>query len=154
VKTIALLPAIIVVLLSACGNSAQWPPAPAVTHLGEDSCSACKMIISQEKYGAQLHQQGKKLEVFDDYGCLLTRTSSGESAERVIYVRSAEDGSWIHESQAFYVVSKQISTPMGYGIAAFATKESASAFSSGLNDSRTYSQSELIPAVQSILNAR
>ncbi|MCI0605847.1 hypothetical protein L0156_22910, partial [bacterium] len=57
VKKIALVPLLFVVLLSACGNSVQWPPKPAGVHLGEDSCAACKMIISQENYGAQLHQR-------------------------------------------------------------------------------------------------
>ncbi|MCI0414454.1 nitrous oxide reductase accessory protein NosL [bacterium] len=94
------------------------------------------------------------MELFDDYGCLLTRRPAVDSDSRVIFVRSAEDGSWLLESQASYVVSKQISSPMGYGIVAFAAKESASQFASGLDDSKIYSISELIPAAQTILSKR
>lgn len=141
------------IALSACGNAQQWPPKPASIHLGEDSCAECKMIISEERYGAQLYERGKPVQVFDDYGCLLIRRSTFDSNQRVIYVRSFEDASWLREEQAFYVVSKNISSPMGYGIAAFAAKQSAARFAQGLGDSEIYSLSELIPVAEKIVRA-
>lgn len=152
-KKTLVVPLMIFVCFIACGNSPkEWPPKPAIIHLGEHSCAACRMIISQENYGAQLHQRGKPVELFDDYGCLLKYRPTGDS-DLYVYVRSAEDGSWIPENQLSYVVSKHISSPMGYGIVAFATREAASRFASGLDDSKIYSISELIPAAQTILNA-
>ena len=142
-----------VIVLFACGSSQSWPPKPAAIHLGEESCAACRMIISEERYGAQLHERGKPVQLYDDYGCLLTRRSIGDSNRRVIYVRSFENGNWLAEHQAFYVVSKEILSPMAYGVAAFATRESAAEFARGLGDSEIYSISELIPAAETILGA-
>jgi copper chaperone NosL len=134
---------LIPILLSACGSASEWPPKPAAVHLGEDSCAACKMIISEERYGAQLHQPGKPVQRFDDFGCLLAQNYPS-TGKHVIYVRSSEDGSWLVDDQAVFVVSKQISSPMGYGISAFATKESASKYAEQFGDSKIYSITELV----------
>ena len=72
----------LVILLSACAHSEEWPPKPAVVHLGEDVCATCRMIISEERYGAQLHQKGKPVEFFDDYGCLLIRKKPAGAGAR------------------------------------------------------------------------
>lgn len=143
---------LLLIVLSAC-TSSQWPPEPSQVHLGEDSCSECRMIISDERYGAQLFDRGKPVDLFDDYGCLLSRRGVSDSSERVVYVRSLEDASWIREDQAFYVVSKQISSPMGYGIAAFAANESAARFAQGVDDSEIYSFSGLVSVAEKIVHA-
>lgn len=143
--------------LVACkGSSQSWPPHPAEIQLGESVCAACKMIISEERYGAQLHYEHvKPVQLFDDYGCLLKSENTGGEPEgrRMVFVRSFQDGEWIPQDQAAYVVSKEISSPMGYGIAAFASEESATTFAKGLAVAQVYSSPQLMAAADQILHS-
>jgi copper chaperone NosL len=151
-KNIAFL-LLFLVALSACKRSEEWPPAPVKIQLGETFCAQCKMIVSDERYGAQLFERGKPVEVFDDYGCFLMRRGANDSNQRVAYVRSFEDTKWVREEQALFVVSKNISSPMGYGIAAFPEKDAAARFAQTMDDSKIYSLLELIPAAEKIVRA-
>jgi copper chaperone NosL len=148
-----LLVCLFVVGLFACSKTQTWPPKPAEVHAGEDSCATCGMIISDEHYGAQLFERNQPVKLFDDYGCLLKRRNRGISNQHLIYVRSFENGKWLPEEQAFFVVSKKISSPMGYGVAAFPEKQSAANFAQKLSDSNIYVLSEIISAAQQIVNA-
>jgi copper chaperone NosL len=134
----------ILIFLSACTNSQGWPPKPANIHLGKDSCAKCKMIISQTQYGGQIQEKDQPAEFFDDLGCLLAQRSRGNSTTRIIYVRSFPNGNWLKEDQAFYAVSKEIMSPMGYGIVAFSTKESAENYAKQFRDSKIYTINELV----------
>ena len=85
-------------LVFGCKGSPQiWPPKPAEIHPGEDVCSACKMIITEERHGAQFHERNKAVRVYDDYGCLLKSTNETNSHDVAVYVRSFEDGGWLRQ---------------------------------------------------------
>ena len=114
------------IVVSSCGNAPEGPHEAVQIHLGEDVCSACGMIISDDRFGAQQHSKGQSPALFDDLGCLL-KESSPKSMDS-IFVRSFENSSWILASGAFAVVSKEIHSPMGYGIATFPTEQAARAY--------------------------
>ena len=44
------------------------------------------------------------------------------------YVQDLNTHAWVALEKAYYVVSKEVPTPMGYGIHAFASKAAASSF--------------------------
>jgi copper chaperone NosL len=113
-------------VISSCGNDPEGSPKAVQIHLGEDVCSACGMIISDDRFGAQQHSKGQSPALFDDLGCLL-KESSPKSVES-IFVRSFENSSWIPASGAFAVKSKEIHSPMGYGIATFPTERAAQTY--------------------------
>jgi copper chaperone NosL len=137
-----LIAVFVLVMIGCKASSFHWPPEPAEIHLGEDTCSACKMIISEERFGAQLHVRNEAVLIYDDYGCLLKSTNATSSGDAVVYVRSFEDGSWLKVEQAIFVISKEISSPMGYGIAAFAARKSAEEFAGRLKISKIYDGSD------------
>ena len=109
-------------VLFACRDHSAGSRQPVTVHLGEDSCSTCGMIISDEHYGAQQVQEKNPAALFDDLGCLLKESSSERTN---IFVRSFENGDWIPAENAFAVQSNQIHSPMGYGISTFETEKEA-----------------------------
>ncbi len=112
-----------------CTRKPGWPPAPAKLHLGEDACASCRMIISDARFGAQLHQRGAAPQQFDDLGCLLdvVPRQAGPIDPVGVFVRSYPDGAWLRGDHAQVVHIPGLDAPMGSGLAAFATPEEAAA---------------------------
>jgi copper chaperone NosL len=124
-------PAVLVLLVAAgalcgCRRERPWPPSPVTIHFGEDACAECKMIISDERHAAELQTRTDEPLLFDDLGCLLKRAASMSPDPSGVFARTA-DGKWLDGRQAWVVHSREISSPMGYGLATFATRESAEA---------------------------
>ena len=98
---------------------------PQQIYYGEDVCARCKMIISEEGFSSQFTLPGGEVRKFDDLGCMIHYVSHGEPGEverneiKSYYVRDYSSGEWIDGASAYYVGSKNITTPMGYGIIAF-----------------------------------
>jgi len=112
---------------AACSRKPSWPPAAAAVHLGEDACGSCRMIISDERFGAQLHQRGGPVVQFDDLGCLLRALPPGGVDPVAIFVRGYPGGAWLRGDRAHVVRAHGFDAPMGSELAAFATREEAAA---------------------------
>ena len=114
---------------TACRENSAWPPTHAAPmELGEDACANCRMIISDQRYGAELLDRSGKAELYDDLGCLLGRTirpGARAADPEAIFVRSFPDGKWIRGDRAFVVHARGLSSPMGHGYAAFESLEAA-----------------------------
>jgi copper chaperone NosL len=95
-------------------------------HFGEDACAECKMIISDETFAAELQTRTEEPLLFDDLGCLLKRAASTSPDPSGVFARTA-GGNWLDGQHAWIAHSRAISSPMGYGLAAFPTRESAEA---------------------------
>ncbi|MGH9857715.1 MAG: nitrous oxide reductase accessory protein NosL [Acidobacteriota bacterium] len=126
----------------ACGNDPGGSPKAVQLHMGEDVCSACGMIISNDRFGAQQYREGQSPALFDDLGCLI-KESSPKNLDH-IFVRSFEDSSWILASSAFAIVSKEIHSPMGYGIAAFPTEKAAQTYAARFQGARVHEIESLL----------
>lgn len=122
---------IVLTMVSACarGETAATPP---VIRYGEDLCTECNMIINDVRYAA-----GYAVEIapgryeslaFDDIGDLLVHMAKHPEHTIVAwYVHDYTTEEWLDATTAYYVVSEQIHTPMGHGIAAHATEAAAAA---------------------------
>ncbi len=112
-----------------CTRKPGWPPAPAKLHLGEDACASCRMIISDARFGAQLHRRDAAPMQFDDLGCLLEVVAGqpGPIDPVGVFVRSYPDGAWLRGDHVQVVKATGLDAPMGSGMAAFATPEQAAA---------------------------
>lgn len=130
-------------LIVGCRENSQGLPHPVEVHLGEDVCSACGMIISDERFGAQLQQDDKDTTFYDDLGCLI-RAAPEQAKDQIIFLRSFENGGWVRSDQAFAVLSNDIHSPMGYGIATFATEQAARSYASGFQGSSVHEVSALM----------
>jgi len=120
-----LLLAVLVVTLGGAGCGGGEPqPVPLV--LDEDACSYCRMAISQREFAAEAVTPGGRVERFDDIGCLLDWRREQEVPEdTAFFVIDFTTGEWLDAADAAYLRSRAMPTPMGSGLAAFATPEAA-----------------------------
>jgi copper chaperone NosL len=113
-------------LLTGCG-AADGPQPPAIL-FGVHECEECRMIISDERYAAGLaiDDEGRfRSLAFDDIGCMLMHERAHDS-QRVAarYARDATTGEWLAAETAAYLFSPRLQTPMAFGVAAGASRES------------------------------
>jgi hypothetical protein len=83
------------------------------------------MLISSDANAAQSRAEGQATRFFDDIGCLATEPAA-QSDTTSRYVRLAS-GAWSTAGGAWFARSATATTPMDYGILAFATAEEARA---------------------------
>lgn len=119
-------------LVVGCGASSD-PFAPPAIVYGEDVCDACGMIISDERFAAATIVAGPDGEPeprrFDDVGEMFEyHADHPELAVERWYVHDHASLAWIPADRATFVRAKSLSTPMGFGVAAFADRAAAEAF--------------------------
>lgn len=108
---------------AACGSG---EPRPVPLVLDEDACSFCRMAISQRELAAEAVTRGGRVERFDDIGCLLDWRHEHEVPDgTAFFVVDFETGDWLDATEAVYLRSRAIPTPMGSGLLAFASREAA-----------------------------
>lgn len=106
---------------------------PAETDFQGDRCAECNMVVNNKSYAAQIVGSDKPL-FFDDIGCLVQHERQGKIQPEAVharFVRTAIGTSWIAVEKAVWVMTKDVRTPMGYGLHAFADKAAAEAFVQG-----------------------
>jgi copper chaperone NosL len=109
-------------LMLACSSE----PEPIV--YGTDACHTCKMTLMDKKFGAELVTQKGKVYKFDDVNCMLNFYNDTENnAEQFKYklvVDFSQPEKLITASDAFFLKSDEIKSPMASEIAAFESKDS------------------------------
>lgn len=121
---------ILSVALWGCGpaDTAIHPPEIAY---GQDVSEGCGMIISDPAYAAASVLKDGTSYKFDDVGDMLKYHF--ERPDRTVaeyFVHDYQTQAWLTADQAVFVQSDSLVSPMGYGLAAFATREAAEAFAS------------------------
>ena len=103
--------------------------APPDIRYGEDVCAACNMIISDPHFAAgyavELKPGRYDSLAFDDIGDMLSHQAATEQPIVAWYVHDYATEGWLDATAAHYVVSPEIATPMGHGVAAFASAQAA-----------------------------
>lgn len=113
---------LLALMLAGC-DTVERGPIPIA--YGQDTCDACRMIISEAPHAAQM-RLAEKVEMFDDIGCLIERMSKA-AAPIELWVTDQKTGQWIDARSAHFSQSETFKTPMASGIAAFARKSDADA---------------------------
>lgn len=137
VKVSIFLLLMLVLLVGACAEG-QTAVEPPVIRYGEDRCAECGMIISDIRFAAgYLHEVGTGRYVsviFDDIGDMLHHADNNPTHRiEAWYVHDYADETWLDATTALYVVSQEIHTPMGHGIAAHGDREAAAALAAATN---------------------
>ena len=109
-------------LMSACAANAGGPPEIQVDR---SSCSHCTMLISEARYAAAYHLEGKETRIFDDIGCLLDALKKEGNTPSRFWFMDANAARWIDGERAVFVRSEEIRTPMSGGITAYADQGAA-----------------------------
>jgi copper chaperone NosL len=111
-----------VLLLLSCG-SGEAPPATLDT--ANETCSFCRMPVSDPRLAAQIAAPGEEPAFFDDIGCLRDFLRGRRSSPGAIaYVVDRRTGSWVRSADAVYSRCPSIETPMGSHLVAHADASS------------------------------
>lgn len=116
--------AVLLVLLAGCAGNAGGPP---VVHWGTDECSDCHMIVSDRRSAAVARSTAGEEARFDDLGCLRRWLAGRDTVEWRIWAHDAGGAGWLPATEAWYEQAAGVSTPMGSGLRAWASREAADA---------------------------
>jgi copper chaperone NosL len=106
---------------------------PPSFRLGEESCAQCRMIISDERFAAALASEAGEPLKFDDVGCLVLHEQGLRRSGTTLWVHEYLGSAWVKADDVWFVHSRRIASPMGYGLGAVAQGHRAGA---GEEDSR------------------
>ena len=130
---------LILLALVGCGDRALRPePVP----VGQVACSRCGMLVSRGDQSAEWIAEGEEPRFYDDVGCLATDpwSAPGRNARFVHVGRT-----WAPPETSFFARPSNASTPMGYGVAAFATRKEAA---SRDREGRAWTWQELVRSLR------
>lgn len=120
-----LVPFILLMLLvTSCASGASIDEPPEIIY-GEDECDRCRMIISDARYAAAYMTEDGQARRFDDIGGMILHHMENEEDVHLFWVHDFESEVWVKADEAHYVMSNALETPMGFGIAAFNSREEA-----------------------------
>lgn len=105
---------------------------PQPISFGKDACHFCKMVISDQRFGAEVITNKNKIYKFDDVHCVISFMKSGTvpSTEiaSVYLVDFSEKGKLVKAEESFLLQAEQLRSPMGGNVAAFTVADSMKKF--------------------------
>lgn len=145
-RPIARLGFILALALSIVGCAAQGGIRPPDIAYGQDVSVGCGMIISDPAFAAGSVLEDGEVLKFDDVGDMLKYHFERPDREVAEYfVHDYKTDAWLTANDAVFVQTDSLVSPMGYGVAAFATRAAAEAFAADrsgevwtLNDLKLY----------------
>jgi copper chaperone NosL len=99
---------------------------PQPIKVGSDACHFCKMIISDNRFGAEILTQKGKVYKFDYIACLLDFSKAQkQSLDKAGYyfVEFEAKHDLLKSSESFLLKSDELKSPMNGNIAAFSSKQ-------------------------------
>ena len=112
--------------LMACGGAQSNNEPPEILY-GQDVCSNCNMIISEENFASAYWTADGEARRFDDMGEMLMYMQSNPEERTSTWVHDVNTAEWLQAEDAWIVMNAGLMTPMGTGIAAAANEEDARA---------------------------
>lgn len=116
----------ILLIGAALGCSRSSPSAEQGIRYGFDSCSYCKMTISESTWASVAVGPNGDQVRFDDLGCLASYLEANPGAWRV-RVHTVDTDAWMDVSEVWFSRRPDRITPMGSGWSAYATRSAAGA---------------------------
>jgi copper chaperone NosL len=101
--------------------------SPQPINYGKDACHYCTMTIVDHQHAAQIVTNTGKAYKFDAIECMLNYLKENMDINPELYLVNdfMNPGQLIDATKATYLISKNISSPMGEYLSAFQTKEAA-----------------------------
>jgi copper chaperone NosL len=117
---------IILLLIVSCGGE------PEPINYGHDECEYCKMLITDNKYGAELITEKGKIYKYDSIECLvnyaLVENLIGNNKVTMLVDDFSNLGKFTDARTAFYLHNDEFRSPMGLNVMAFSAEEKRSNF--------------------------
>jgi nitrous oxide reductase accessory protein NosL len=118
--TWATLTIAVLVSFGACSSGA--PPKPVEIAEG-DTCTFCKKPIADTRFAAEFVTKDGFVRKFDDIGCMIEHSKKGNrNAIAAFFTVDHDKKNWMKAEDMSYLRSKNLKTPGGSGIAAFADR--------------------------------
>lgn len=99
---------------------------PEPIHYGQDNCHACKMTLTDRRFGAEIITDKGKVFKFDDLNCLVGYIKEGqipkENIAQVVAVDFKKTGQFVDVQKAFFLQTEALKSPMRADIASFSDK--------------------------------
>lgn len=101
--------------------------APQPIDYGNDGCHFCKMTIVDKVHAAEIVTKKGKVYKFDATECMVNFLEDFNTSEIKLYLSNnyLEPETLINATQATFLISENIPSPMGAFLSAFKTKEAA-----------------------------
>lgn len=111
----------LIFILSSCSIE------PSEINYGSDGCHFCKMTIVDRQHAAEIVTNKGKVYKYDAIECMLNDLKKGEKLDVGLYLINdyATPGKLIDATQATYIVSQSIPSPMGAFLTGFELQENA-----------------------------
>lgn len=109
------------ILFTAC----EVGPKPI--NYGSDSCDYCRMTIVDRQHSAEIVTEKAKARKFDAIECMINYDREHSETPVALYLAADfnSPGELIDATKATYLISDQISSPMGANLSAFSSREAA-----------------------------
>lgn len=117
---------LVVAALVGCGGAESFDEPPEILY-GQDVCSNCNMIISEENFASAYWTADGEARRFDDMGEMLEYMQSNPEERASTWVHDVNTAEWLRAEDAWIVMNAGLMTPMGTGIVAVANEEDANA---------------------------
>lgn len=120
----------IMLMIQSCSSG----PKPIA--FGKEECSFCKMIISDQRFGAELITEKNKVYKFDDTHCIVSFLKSRfieENDIKAVYlIDYSKPGEFVNTNNCSILLSEELRSPMGGNCAAFASEDSLKKYSESM----------------------
>ncbi len=115
-----------IITLASCGSE------PEPINYGHDECEFCRMLITDNKYGAELVTDKGKIYKFDSIECMiefsLVKNTLGDTNNKLLITDFNNPGNLVDARKYFYVKNDKFRSPMGLNVTAFSSEEQAQKF--------------------------
>lgn len=105
-------------------------PEPQPIDFGNDGCDWCKMIITDQQYGAEIVTTKGKIYKFDAVECLVNFTEKGnllseEEIHSALVIGWDTPKEFVPADEAHYMYAENLPSPMGAFLTAYTSEEEA-----------------------------
>jgi copper chaperone NosL len=113
--------------LTGCSSGSELTGPPDIRY-GVDVCDHCNMIINEPRFAAAYFSEAGETRRFDDIGEMFLYAEEQGEAVQSYWVHDYHSEEWTGAEAATFVHNPDLMTPMGWGIAAFASESDAGAY--------------------------
>jgi copper chaperone NosL len=116
---------IVVVFLIVMASSCAIGPQPIA--YGSDACHFCSMTIVDRQHAAEIVTDKGKVFKFDSTECMMNHLKDIDQKQVALFLVNDYDrpGELIDATEATYLISDRIPSPMGEFLTAFRTEQAA-----------------------------
>ncbi|MDT0678460.1 nitrous oxide reductase accessory protein NosL [Autumnicola musiva] len=100
---------------------------PQPIDYGNEACEYCKMTIVDKQHASQLVNTNGKVYNFDAIECMINYSEDNKGTVYQLYLINdfQKPGTLIDAKTASFLISPEVSSPMGASLSGFASKEAA-----------------------------